>query len=844
MIPIDWRKIRVHKKSQNSAFEELVCQLAFNETEIKNKEIFTRVEAPDGGVEAYWTLKNGNEIGWQAKFFIDGMGISQWKQIKISFEKVLDTHPLLVDYYICLPLDFSDPRVPGKKSLKDKWNEHIIKWSLYAETRNRKINFHFWGSFELTEKLTKAENNGRRYYWFNELEFSNDWFIQHLNESIAILGSRYTPKLNVQLDISKSFLGIYRSSVYKKEFIRLYNDFLVEGQKSFQSLPDEHFNDTMTALSKKIAEVKLLFNLVTYDQIRPINVPKWTNILSDILKISGTIAVKMDELDKLDKTEKIVKGIAKEDDSYFKYYTHLFGYEKRQIRDFDRNVRELYEFLIGDSTNGFNNPFILLKGEKGIGKSHLLADIALNNMKNGVPSFLLLGQNFNNYDPWVQILTKFGIKGNKEEFLGAIDALGQSQQTRVVIIIDAINEGAGIELWPDTIRGFIHAIKQYSWIGLILSIRTPYEDLIFEKAYLSENIIEVVHYGFDENEYEASKFFFKEYGIEQPKIPLLYPEFRQPLFLKLFCDGLEKAKTSTIPKEGYEGITEIMEFLINAINKELSKKNRLNYSSSLNIVSAALDLFISELILNERSSLPYADAHILLENGLAKFRLKPGILEELIREGILAKTIFWRNGKYDEGVYFPYQRYEDHFRAKYLINKYYDKSQPKKAFKKTGEIGKLFADNHTGFSNVNILEALAIQIPETTGLELYEVLPHLKNYGFFIHAVINSLQWRKSETVNKKVLLYLRPYLNNEDTFHYFLNVVLLISGKPGHYLNADFIHRFLSRITMADRDMTWTSYINNNYKYTNSVKRIIDWGWNINDKNNIGDDSILLVLC
>ena len=115
---------------------------------------------------------------------------------------------------------------------------------------------------------------------------------------------------------------------------------------------------------------------------------------------------------------------------------------------------------------------------------------------------------------------------------------------------------------------------------------------------------------------------------------MLYPEFRQPLFLKLFCDGLKKAKKTVIPKEGYEGISEIMGFLINAINIELSKSNRLKFSANLKIVELALDLFISHLIETGKHNLPYEEAHLLLESGLSKFRLQPGILEELIKEGM------------------------------------------------------------------------------------------------------------------------------------------------------------------------------------------------------------------
>ena len=60
---IDWKDIKSYEHSQNTAFEEVVCQLAYNEN--KENGQYIRVKAPDGGVESYLTLDNGNEIGWQ-----------------------------------------------------------------------------------------------------------------------------------------------------------------------------------------------------------------------------------------------------------------------------------------------------------------------------------------------------------------------------------------------------------------------------------------------------------------------------------------------------------------------------------------------------------------------------------------------------------------------------------------------------------------------------------------------------------------------------------------------------------------------------------------------------------
>src|SRR3954449_10352321 len=64
----EWSKLRSWNGSQEKAFEELCCQVAAAEQMPEGCK-FTRKGTPDAGVECFWTLPNGNEWGWQAKFF-------------------------------------------------------------------------------------------------------------------------------------------------------------------------------------------------------------------------------------------------------------------------------------------------------------------------------------------------------------------------------------------------------------------------------------------------------------------------------------------------------------------------------------------------------------------------------------------------------------------------------------------------------------------------------------------------------------------------------------------------------------------------------------------------------
>ncbi|HFC8491431.1 TPA: hypothetical protein ACFP4M_002074, partial [Neisseria subflava] len=211
-MSIRWENIKALKGSQNNAFEELVCQLARQEFQSQGE--FIRISAPDGGIEAMCRFQNGSLYGWQAKYFLTSFSSSQWKQIEDSFKEALNNYPNLTKYYVCVATDRGNARISGRKSFLDKWEEHIQKWNEFAKSQNRKIEFEFWGNSELSNLLAKPENSGKKFFWFNENELSEKWFIRCNQQAISNLGVRYTPEINVDLSIMTNLEALARTSFF------------------------------------------------------------------------------------------------------------------------------------------------------------------------------------------------------------------------------------------------------------------------------------------------------------------------------------------------------------------------------------------------------------------------------------------------------------------------------------------------------------------------------------------------------------------------------------------------------------------------------------------------------
>ena len=231
-MPSEWNKLRTYNGSQRDAFEELVRQLASYEYSGSDCE-FVPKGTPDAGVECFWKLPAGMEHGWQAKFFTSPLCKKQWDQLDHSVKTALEKHPNLQQYTICMATDRSDARREGEKSFLDRWNEHVTKWKGWANEKRMCVEFPFWGSHEIKERLSRSEHHGRHFFWFNEELLTPTWFQQRLEEVIAAVGPRYTPELNVPLPLSDLFEGLSLSPVFFKRFQEVYGDIGKERAKGF-----------------------------------------------------------------------------------------------------------------------------------------------------------------------------------------------------------------------------------------------------------------------------------------------------------------------------------------------------------------------------------------------------------------------------------------------------------------------------------------------------------------------------------------------------------------------------------------------------------------------------------
>jgi hypothetical protein len=666
-MSINWQDLRPLNGSQHTAFEELCCQLAAAEQH-PNGSLFVRKGAPDAGVECYWKLPDGTECGWQAKFFLSPPGDNQWNQVDKSIETALEKHPRLSRYVVCLPIDRQDPRIDDQQWFMDKWNEHVQVWEGKATAKGMAVVFEYWGAHEIFERLSREEHRGRYYFWFHRDLFSQEWFHNRIEEAIANVGPRYTPELDVKLPIAKLFDGLGRTSAFYVRAKGLLKDIKKVRPRS----ESEYLREKSKQIGETLDELWKLIGDIDQDSVERID---WDGI-SKLAQSGAEIARDSEQAMSALIREREKEPAAEENKEEIDRLRYLVSHYWNLYRE----LREIYEYAASDEARLSNLPALLLVGEAGRGKTHLLCDVARHRIEAGVPTVLLLGGQFNLNEPWSQITNLLGLSCTREEFLGALEAAAQAHRKRAIILVDALNEGQGKSLWKEHLAGILLTVSRSPWLGIAVSVRTSYEDLIVPQELVPSRLIRAEHYGFAEHEYEATKTFFDYFGIQQPRIPMLVPEFQNPLFLKIFCQGLKNSGLTSIPS-GMQGITAILRFFLDSVNQKLSEPQYLNFNPKQLIVWRAVEALANHLAEQGQAWLLLEEAQQVIDQILPREGYENSLFRHLLSEGVVAENRFYiGDNQWREGVQFAYERFTDHLVAKYLLDAHLDINDPASSF--------------------------------------------------------------------------------------------------------------------------------------------------------------------
>lgn len=199
---------------------------------------------------------------------------------------------------------------------------------------------------------------------------------------------------------------------------------------------------------------------------------------------------------------------------------------------------------------------ICLIGKAGSGKTHSLCQYAIKN-QDKANIFLFFGTDFKVNEPAISYIRKMVCTNiSFSDFNHEL----KERHRYAVIVIDAINEGLGCSYWNNNLTALRLELEKYDHIRLIISVRKPFDKEVGDLVDRKWHIKEITGFA---NKDKAINAYFKEYGIDKSYRHQRIEAFKNPLFLKIFC-------------ETFYTLTENERISINKLNlykKYVAKKN-------------------------------------------------------------------------------------------------------------------------------------------------------------------------------------------------------------------------------------------------------------------------------
>lgn len=801
---IDFHQIRPYGQPPSRAigFEELASILIEQgAVEWPAGARFVRFGTPDGGREGKGVLRNGDVWAWQAKYLFE-FDASAARQVTSSVRRVIESEPTLKRYFVAMPLDLPAGDTGDRASASTRWTEKVAEWEGLAGARGRDVEFVFVGAHALLTALTEPRNAGRARYWFGADVLTPESQKRHLDEVIAKVGPRYTAKLHVEVDAVASVHAAGRDPAYVDRWRHALAD-LREARHWPWRAPgglEGVFALLLPACAAALDAVDATLAQAIASASSTADMPATEPVLGDA-------AVSLRHVDDALHKHALTK------DRYFVGDAASLYSEVRRARGAVANAHELSEAV---ATEAARERALLLTGRAGVGKTHLLCDVASHRIARGIPTILLLGQDFDGRNLLAQIGERAQLGRTLDDVLAALDAAAEAAGCLGLLMIDALNESERPDRWRQDTRAFMAAAARYLNLGVVITCRSEFQEAVVGDL----NIPTAEHFGLGEATDVAIRRYTQEYGLEPPTFPVLNPEFSNPLYLKLTCEAFQTLGATRFPF-GTAGLTTVCDAFLEAVNLRLAERDRCDYDPRSHAVHRA----VREVALLGSGALPRTDVQRVTDAILPDRSWSASLMRGLLSEGVLTELS-------DGSVTFAYQRLGDVARATAIGENSVDDV---KAW--LGGLGASY------WRESGVLGALAVIVPERHDRELVDVAmdDEGKVRREVVDAFLESLLLRSPTSISERAVAIVDGMLDRRYRSDEIWDRLVRIACVPDHPLNARWLHGRLAPLPIADRDRSWSTWLVGSLDpdEDSAVRRLVEWAWphSPDDKASVPDD-------
>ena len=731
-----------------------------------------------------------------------------------SLKTVVQRRPKCRRLTFCIPFDLPDAPEEGKrKSARQKFEDRKKSWRRRIPHADR-VRIELWSAGDLLQRLVGHPcQRGIEWFFWNKEVFSLDWCAKRVATTVQAAGERYSPELHVDLPVAFALEGLARSDVYWQKYRALRGAVVIAASKSDVS----HYTG--------IGVTTQLRNLVRC-------LKRWRQEVPSCVSIGA----RLDRDGLLDVTREVRNAVNVAYPSDPSRRAPKATKRQVQVQNLDRRpllqhylrtlsrVLETMEILLqSEATAAAECGALLLTGEAGQGKTHLFCDAAKRAVAAGQPAVVLLAGRLSGRHVWSEIANQLGLgQVGSEVLIGAMQAAAQASNAPFLLLIDALNEAAVPKAWQEELPGLLAEINQNPWISLGVSVRSTYLPIVLPPDGLS-GVAKIEHRGFEHRELEATERFFDAFGLDQPRVPLLTPEFSNPLFLKLYCEGLKGLGLSA-PPTGETHVSDVFDRYLKA--KAARIVPRLKLDPGTRPVEAAIDAFCKALARESRDSLERErSTEIINEFAPGRDQWPDTLLGQLLSEGALTADVARRRavGGPVEVIRFMYQRFADYRVASTLLES--SSGNPQRLRE------SLVAGRSLRWRVLKApagwIEALAVLIPERFDIELLDAATWRLNSFTrrqWNRAFVKSVATRRPSAVTEQTRVLLSRISRQSRELNALVRETLLtVALLPEHPLR-DVLHERLKAWPMPTRDVAWSIPTYSAFDAGGTLDRLIRW--------------------
>ncbi|MEV5731130.1 hypothetical protein AB0N50_35945 [Streptomyces pharetrae] len=834
---IDFSRIRpLGAEGMRSGFEQFVCELAAEDCPAeKARFVSLHGAGGDGGVECFWTLPDGTEHGWQAKYWVIGDAVDK-QQLDKSVSAALDVHPQLTKYVIAIPVDptgptvkrdtklqggATQPRPRERKSLHEKvygsggW---LDNWKEMAADRDMAVTFEVEWATNLITRFKEIDTTGARTrFWFDAEILAARWWQDRLDEAVQAARPRYVPELSVRIPATQHALAALCGD---EGWAQQVSADIARVEKLNDGLRGSAFGGREEVSEPNLTAVRALGSELVDALVRWRENP--TEATAVVLQAAlaavqaaGTSA-ETAEMARLDAAHQSGWDTPSWRQWNAEYMVSFPAAAVDALRELNSFLAELSDRVVGPTGRLRTARNVMVTSPAGMGKTFVTLDYVCQRLRAGGPSVFLHGRHFRDGPILEQLRVLVGLPTdlNGNDVLALLDQAGKSAECPVLLVVDALNESRPRTIWRDELDTLITKINRFEHLRVVFTLRSHYRAQVLPDELV---IPEIVHRGFDGVEYDAFREYADFYHLEPPAAPPIQAEFSSPLFLRLLCEAFKERGRLTL-EEATIGLDELVDLLLNQINRRIS--NQLNAPVADQIVHQAMYALAERLGSGTHPWIDRTSAHTLLQTIWPGRTTDKSLLEALVGEGLLAEDIDpAASGPRRNVVTMAFERLGQHLVILAATSELNDQNQVHQALS-AGSLRQLLRLDTE--PDPGLLEALSVVLGHR-GLELTAFRDQVGELQA-IAASVAGLPWRSETSITEATIDCIDAALHQSKTFREAMDMLFRLAPRPGHLLNADYLDALLSARSMAAVDAFLTPWLHKTREGGGAAHRLISW--------------------